>query len=170
MGHYLLETNQSREWSSLCGRKGVGFYFHKSHSINTFSIIIEHWLHKFCWLISCLFCGCCCSLQKLRTHHLWTCRAPYTSEGGRTGTGSCSLCPPRSSSAGDTGSWSHWTGIAERSPASKLYYCGVSRVTLVIMTHLASLTRDHAVVDTAGLVSTHLAGDDLNLCCKKKGL
>ena len=43
-------------------------------------------------------------------------------------------------------------------------------VTLVIMTHLASLTGDDAVVDTAGLVSAHLAGDDLNLCCKKEEL
>ena len=42
IGRYLFETSQSREHISLCGRKGVGFYFHKSHSINVFSIIIEH--------------------------------------------------------------------------------------------------------------------------------
>ena len=37
--------------------KGVGLYFHKSHSINAFSIIIKHWLHKFGWLISSLCWG-----------------------------------------------------------------------------------------------------------------
>ena len=41
----------SRELNSLCGRKGVDFCFHKSHSINLLSIITEHWLHKFGWLI-----------------------------------------------------------------------------------------------------------------------
>ena len=63
------------------------------------------------------------------------------------------------------------TGLGSPKEALQVnYYCGVSRGTLVMMTNLASLTRDHAVVDTAGLVSTHLAGDDLNLCCKKKEL
>ena len=117
IGHYLFETNQSREQISLCGRKGVGLYFHKSHSINAFSIIIQHWLHKFGWLISCLCWGYCSS-----THRLWTCPAPCTSGGGRTGTGFCSLCPPRSSSAGDTGNLSHSTETAGRNPGNYLMW------------------------------------------------
>ena len=110
----LLWQNYSYLPSFSISTSGLSWF---SHPYLTITQIVGNLLHKFGWLISCLCWGDCSG-----THRLWTCPVPCTSGGGRTGTGFCSLCPPRSSSAGDTGNLSHSTETAGRNPGNYLMW------------------------------------------------